>query len=180
MVKSLRFRRRRPRPTELRFRFLIPRGRVSARSRSGAMESGESPVTRRSSESLERRYAAASSSKADRRARAHAQLARGRGEMPPCRSAVFEKFTQISKPRDFASGGLGIWLSIVERLVQMHGGTVQALSAGLGMGSEFVVRLPRAAPAETVAIPRAPDPRPQADHRQRFVVADDNVDSAES
>ena len=61
---------------------------------------------------------------------------------------VFDLFTQIDRTLDRSEGGLGIGLTLVHRLVEMHGGTVQAFSAGPGLGSEFVVRLPAAAPAE--------------------------------
>ena len=55
---------------------------------------------------------------------------------------VFDLFTQIDRSLDRAEGGLGIGLTLVHRLVEMHGGTVQVFSEGLGCGSEFVVRLP--------------------------------------
>ena len=55
---------------------------------------------------------------------------------------VFDMFTQIDKHLDHAQGGLGIGLTLVRSLVEMHGGTVVAHSAGLGQGSEFVVSLP--------------------------------------
>ncbi|WP_411280912.1 ATP-binding protein [Gemmatimonas sp.] len=57
-------------------------------------------------------------------------------------SRVFELFTQIKGDVDDRSGGLGIGLSLVRKLVELHGGTVTAFSEGLGSGSEFVVRLP--------------------------------------
>jgi signal transduction histidine kinase len=57
-------------------------------------------------------------------------------------SRVFELFTQIGAEGDDRAGGLGIGLSLVRRLVELHGGTVAAFSEGLGRGSEFVVRLP--------------------------------------
>jgi signal transduction histidine kinase len=56
---------------------------------------------------------------------------------------VFELFTQIDATMDRAEGGLGIGLSLVKRLVELHGGTVSAHSAGRGCGTSFVVRLPR-------------------------------------
>ena len=66
-------------------------------------------------------------------------------EMLPC---VFDLFTQVERSLDRAEGGLGVGLTLVRRLVEMHGGTVQASSAGPSRGSEFVVRLPAlAAPA---------------------------------
>ena len=55
---------------------------------------------------------------------------------------VFDLFTQLERTADAAAGGLGIGLDLVRRLVEMHGGTVTAASAGPGLGSEFVVRLP--------------------------------------
>ena len=55
---------------------------------------------------------------------------------------VFEIFTQVGHSRDGTQHGLGIGLSLVKTLVQLHGGSVEASSAGLGQGSEFIVRLP--------------------------------------
>jgi PAS domain S-box-containing protein len=94
---------------------------------------------------------------------------------------IFEMFTQVDRSLERTQGGLGIGLSIVKRLVEMHGGTVEAHSEGRGRGSELVVRLP-------VLAPSVQEPRPRGDGqepagvpaRRRILVADDNVDSAES
>jgi len=92
---------------------------------------------------------------------------------------VFEMFTQVDRHLERSQGGLGVGLSIVQRLVQMHGGSVEARSDGHGRGSEFVVRLP-------VALSSVGDERSsQADPayptaRRRILVVDDNVDAAES
>ena len=56
--------------------------------------------------------------------------------------SIFDMFTQVEQSRERAQGGLGIGLTLVRRLVQMHGGSVEARSAGAGQGSQFVVRLP--------------------------------------
>jgi PAS domain S-box-containing protein len=93
---------------------------------------------------------------------------------------VFEMFTKGGEPSEGTQGGLGIGLSIVDRLVRMHGGTVNAHSAGPGKGSEFVVRLPSAPAIENVAAAPAVVPTPAQTPRQRILVADDNVDSAET
>lgn len=63
---------------------------------------------------------------------------------------VFELFTQANRSLDRSQGGLGIGLTIVDTIVRLHGGTVEAHSDGLGCGSEFVVRLPPL-PASAVA-----------------------------
>jgi CheY-like chemotaxis protein len=90
---------------------------------------------------------------------------------------VFELFAQADRSLDRAQGGLGIGLTLVKSLVEMHGGGVQARSEGLGRGSEFVVRLP--APA----IAAAPEPKGGRKPtevgwpRRRILVVDDNVDS---
>ena len=55
---------------------------------------------------------------------------------------VFDLFTQVDRTLDRSQGGLGIGLTLVSSLVEMHGGTVEAFSDGPGQGSEFVVRLP--------------------------------------
>lgn len=57
-------------------------------------------------------------------------------------TAIFEMFAQVDQTLDRAHGGLGIGLTLVKTLVELHGGTVEAQSAGLGQGSEFIVRLP--------------------------------------
>jgi len=81
----------------------------------------------------------------------------GIGISPDLLPRVFDLFTQSERPLDRSHGGLGIGLTLVKRLVEMHGGRVQAHSAGHGTGSEFEVRIPAAA-----------DSRPQAyvDHKQ--------------
>ena len=55
---------------------------------------------------------------------------------------IFDMFTQVDRSLERSQGGLGIGLTLVRRLVEMHGGTVEAHSDGPGKGSEFVVRLP--------------------------------------
>jgi PAS domain S-box-containing protein len=70
----------------------------------------------------------------------------GVGIPPELLPRIFDLFMQVEESRDRSQGGLGIGLALVRRLVELHGGTVSADSAGPGRGSEFVVRLPLAAP----------------------------------
>jgi CheY-like chemotaxis protein len=98
--------------------------------------------------------------------------------------AVFEMFSQIETALTRSRGGLGIGLSLTRRLVEMHGGSVEALSHGPGQGSQFIVRLPIVpgaggpAPAGPESIPDAAVPaHPRG---LRILVADDNRDAAES
>jgi PAS domain S-box-containing protein len=67
----------------------------------------------------------------------------GRGIDPAVLPDLFDLFYQVDRTLDRSEGGLGIGLSLVKNLVAMHGGTIQAFSAGRGQGSEFVIRLPR-------------------------------------
>ncbi len=105
----------------------------------------------------------------------------GIGIPPEMLAAIFDLFTQVDRALDRSQGGLGIGLTLVRRLVEMHGGRVEVHSEGAGRGSEFVVRLPALernhAPAPAAAS-GAPSPAPAV--RRRVLVVDDNVDSAHS
>jgi PAS domain S-box-containing protein len=100
----------------------------------------------------------------------------GIGIPAPMLSKVFEMFTQVDRNLERSQGGLGIGLSIVRRLVEMHDGTVEAHSDGDGKGSEFVVRLPLA--LSLVSQPPLADGEPAAPTGRRILVADDNRDAA--
>jgi PAS domain S-box-containing protein len=111
----------------------------------------------------------------------------GAGIAPALLPRVFELFTQAERTLDRAQGGLGIGLTLVKLLVEMHGGNVEARSAGPGKGAEFIVRLPVSEPemaagrleppSEHGALAPADAPEEQP---LRVLVVDDNVDAAES
>ncbi len=92
---------------------------------------------------------------------------------------VFDMFMQADRQHERSQGGLGIGLTLVKSLVEMHGGSVSVRSAGQNQGSEFTVRLPIAkhAPRE-VAVPAAPPAVMKS--QRRVLVVDDNADSAAS
>jgi CheY-like chemotaxis protein len=92
-------------------------------------------------------------------------------------------FEQGCRPLDRSQGGLGLGLALVRRLTELHGGRVEARSAGLNLGSELIVRLPLVAAAELtpVVVPHRAIEVPATQPRsQRVLVVDDNVDAAES
>jgi PAS domain S-box-containing protein len=94
---------------------------------------------------------------------------------------IFGLFTQVTHPAERTQGGLGIGLSLVEGLVRLHGGSVEARSEGLDKGSEFIVYLPRLRPPVPTAAPHgtAHDAnRSAAARRRRILVVDDNQDAA--
>ena len=96
-------------------------------------------------------------------------------------SAIFELFTQVDRSLDRAQGGLGIGLTLVRKLIEMHGGTVEAKSEGANRGSEFVVRLPTL----DVNTDMESRPRPQAGDvknstPRRILVVDDYPRVAET
>lgn len=99
----------------------------------------------------------------------------GKGIPPEILGRVFEMFMQGDITIDRAEGGMGIGLSLVRKLVEQHGGDVRACSEGIGAGSEFIVRLPR-------AMRRAPAPAAASAEKQRqfaplrIVVVEDNPD----
>ena len=101
----------------------------------------------------------------------------GVGIPPDKLGSVFEIFAQIDRSLERSQGGLGIGLSLVKRLVEMHGGSVEAYSAGLGRGSEFVVRLPTLIEKATGKAPTA-EQTPTTAHR--ILIVDDNRDAATS
>ncbi|MDG3008234.1 PAS domain-containing hybrid sensor histidine kinase/response regulator [Paludisphaera mucosa] len=102
---------------------------------------------------------------------------RGVGIPPEKIPEMFELFAQGDRSLARSEGGLGIGLTVVKKLVEMHGGTVTAHSAGAGEGSEFVIRLPRA--RWTPEASRSADAaRAETGRKVRILVVDDNVDTA--
>jgi PAS domain S-box-containing protein len=93
---------------------------------------------------------------------------------------VFDMFAQGASAHDRAHDGLGIGLSLVAKMVQMHGGTVLAESAGIGQGSSFIIELPVLS-ASGAAVGAAPEQAPPAPAKglNRLLVVDDNIDSGE-
>jgi PAS domain S-box-containing protein len=103
----------------------------------------------------------------------------GIGIPPDMLEHVFDRFAQVQQHLDHAQGGLGIGLSVVKGLVEMHGGRVAAESAGPGAGSLFRIWLPRADTPDQVEV--APPSSPGAAiKRHRVLVVDDNRDAAET
>jgi PAS domain S-box-containing protein len=101
----------------------------------------------------------------------------GIGLAPEMLGRVFEPFVQAEGTR----GGLGVGLTLVKRLVEMHGGTVEARSGGRGRGSEFVVRMPALAHEPPAFVGRpSPDGAAAAQVPLRILVVDDNVDAADT
>src|SRR5439155_27022417 len=104
----------------------------------------------------------------------------GEGIAPEMLPHIFDLFTQAEHSLERNHGGLGIGLTLVKRLVELHGGRIKAHSEGLGKGSEFVVHLPllkhgaKKTP-EPAVVPPADKPRPI-----RVLVVDDNADAAKS
>ncbi len=104
----------------------------------------------------------------------------GEGMTPEVRARVFELFAQGSPPLDRPQGGLGIGLTLVRRLVELHGGSVEAASKGAGLGSELTVRIPAAPPpadASTVTAKAVSSPPARKAPRARqILVVEDHAD----
>jgi signal transduction histidine kinase/DNA-binding response OmpR family regulator len=99
----------------------------------------------------------------------------GAGIAPELLPRIFDLFVQGERTLDRAEGGLGVGLSVVKRLIEMHAGEVTAASPGIGLGATFQIRLPlieRPQPPATETLPQATP--------QRILVVDDNADAAES
>jgi len=104
----------------------------------------------------------------------------GMGIHPEMLPRVFDMFRQADRTGGRSRGGLGIGLSIVKRIVEMHGGTVTAQSQGLGLGSEFVVRIPAIDGPRDSNAAAARAETDGARERRKILVVDDNADAAES
>jgi signal transduction histidine kinase len=102
----------------------------------------------------------------------------GIGIPPGSQAKLFNLFSRLETTDDRTPGGLGIGLALVRKLVEMHSGEVAVRSAGVGEGSEFVVRIPLLANMPAAAALAARSTTPQARHR--ILVADDNPDALES
>jgi len=100
----------------------------------------------------------------------------GVGIAPEILPRIFDLFTQAERSLDRSQGGLGIGLALVQRLVEMHGGTVAASSV-LGQGSEFVVRLPVASPPDPQAASPPTETAQSTGPSLRALVVDDSVDT---
>ncbi|HZR70178.1 MAG TPA: PAS domain S-box protein [Burkholderiales bacterium] len=104
----------------------------------------------------------------------------GIGIDPVMLPRIFELFVQAERRMDRAVGGVGIGLSLVKKLIELHGGTVQAFSAGLGKGTELVVRLPAAKTPEATGARSRADGAPADLFGLRILVVDDNINAADS
>jgi signal transduction histidine kinase/ActR/RegA family two-component response regulator len=102
----------------------------------------------------------------------------GIGIAPDMLDTVFEMFVQVDSTLERSTAGLGVGLSLARKLVELHGGSIEAHSAGLGHGSQFVVRLPIVVDPE---LPAKPTPASFISaETYRILLADDNVDFVNS
>ncbi|MBN8421057.1 MAG: PAS domain S-box protein [Verrucomicrobia bacterium] len=101
----------------------------------------------------------------------------GIGIAPELMPHIFDLFVQATRALDRAHGGLGIGLTLVQRIVKLHDGTIEAISGGLGQGTEFIVRLPilRGPPAS-----EGPPAEMTLETPRRILIVDDNADSTRS
>jgi PAS domain S-box-containing protein len=105
----------------------------------------------------------------------------GIGFPPEAAARLFQPFSQLTSSYERSHGGLGIGLSLVHGIVELHGGTVEARSTGPGKGSEFVVRLPLPSPSAATEQPEAAETVAKGQAAAlRVLVADDNRDAADS
>ena len=93
--------------------------------------------------------------------------------------SIFDMFMQVDRTSERSQGGLGIGLTLVKRLTEMHGGSIEAHSAGEGQGSEFIVRLP-VLNRPAVQGKRGPEMGSDLQPQRRILIVDDNHDSADS
>jgi signal transduction histidine kinase/CheY-like chemotaxis protein len=102
----------------------------------------------------------------------------GIGMSPEALANVFELFAQAAGPEHAVHGGLGVGLSLARSIGELHGGTIEARSEGVGKGSEFVLRLPLAERPDA----QQPAPRGEVSRAEshRILIVDDNVDAADS
>src|SRR5262249_32933233 len=103
----------------------------------------------------------------------------GIGIAPEILPSIFDTFTTAGRTPDGSQGGLGIGLSLVRRLVELHGGSVRAHSDGAGKGSEFVIRLPALPPVRPERFEPPPQPEPAKGKTLRILVVDDELAVAE-
>jgi signal transduction histidine kinase/CheY-like chemotaxis protein len=100
----------------------------------------------------------------------------GIGIAPEFLPRIFDLFAQSERGLDRSQGGLGVGLTVCKQVVEMHGGSIVANSAGVGRGSTFTIRLPLAEPPATAP----PVVTPQPHTSQRVLIVDDNRDAADS
>jgi CheY-like chemotaxis protein/two-component sensor histidine kinase len=94
--------------------------------------------------------------------------------------SLFEIFSQLDAGLERSQGGLGIGLSLVRTLTELHGGSVSAHSAGAGLGSEFIVRFPLSNKPGATVVSDVTNPPARIATRHRVLIVDDNEDAAES
>ena len=104
----------------------------------------------------------------------------GIGIAPEMLDSIFDMFVQASGTAKSAQGGLGIGLTLVKSLVELHGGSIGAGSAGLGQGAQFAVRLPLRAPVAALPPPAPETPAMVAAQAALVLVVDDNKDAADT
>lgn len=93
--------------------------------------------------------------------------------------SIFDMFMQVDRSSERSRDGLGIGLTLVKRLVEMHGGSIEARSDGEGQGSEFIVHLPIISKSAVASLPAA-DLASKSSPQRRILIVDDNRDSADS
>ena len=104
----------------------------------------------------------------------------GIGIAPEALTRIFEVFSQIDGASSRSDGGLGIGLSLVKGLLELHSGAIEARSDGLGRGSEFIVRLPLSTSGFIQSQPSEPGSPRHPTPRRRVMIADDNSDAADT
>jgi two-component system CheB/CheR fusion protein len=104
----------------------------------------------------------------------------GEGISPSSLPHIFDLFVQGSRSLGTIQAGVGIGLTLAQRLAQMHGGSIEATSAGLALGSEFIVRLPLVPVTEELAAGDGKSKDTEETPTRRILIVDDNVDAAET
>ncbi|MDB6044777.1 MAG: hypothetical protein JWM63_3328 [Gammaproteobacteria bacterium] len=107
----------------------------------------------------------------------------GIGLAPDTRESIFDLFSQVDRSLAQSGGGLGIGLTLVRRVLELHGGRIEARSGGLGQGSEFIVRLPVLHPsavAPRLASGSEAQSRDPNARTRRVLIIEDNVDAADA